>query len=153
MTTPEITNPPPPSPPPTNPQERPILDGPPAFILFGFIMLIAGYFRQLYSDIDRLIERLPPDASQRQDFVKALGWLETLTDVVLWGIFVLTLRILLYALSPLGVRWRPVKVGFDALFSLCLAAFIFFVILMHERAVHKWKEIPPELRYAPSSSR
>ena len=131
-----------------------IFDGPPAFILFGFMMLIAAYLRQLFGAIEGLINHLnqgiapypfhKTEGARRQKLMETLedirGQLRPLTHLMFFLILLLAVRIFVYSLLPIGVELQTVKIWFDFAFSICIVVLISIMWIMHTRAVKLTKK-------------
>jgi hypothetical protein len=147
---------------------EPILDGPPPFILFGFLMVLAMYIRQLIGTVEDAVGKmmtrdapypfheLPEIAHSRQrtkirdEYVHFLNSMRPRLICITWCIFLLVTalacRIVIYAMSRerwsfIGIERHSFKIGFDFTLSVLLLIFVAGMWIMHYQGARRYEDI------------
>jgi hypothetical protein len=143
----------------------PTFDGAIPFTLFGFMMVIAAYIRQLFITVEGSIDKLkrdgkapypfnhPSAAAQKEEQIDVLTdlrwWLAPITAFIFLLISALAFRTVIYALSPvqgtlLGAERHSFKVTFDLVVCVLIFTFVAFMWFMHSRGACKYNRIRRE---------
>ena len=149
----------------------PILDGPPAFILFGFIMALAAYIRSVALDAQKQLDEIELGISKlflltadapRQTTEEKMKSLRTTRKRLAWvthALFALMVllagRIYFYAASRMNLDFPfaisdAARYRWDVFVSVAVLALVATMWVMHTAARRKSDRIRQSLNVRPS---